>query len=83
MTSDVGTLQPRTMPAEPGWLAELACCCPCRPRFRVQIPAPDRDQTSDLLLCGYHLQISLARLAALGAWLYDARNRRLNPADWV
>jgi hypothetical protein len=88
MTRAIATPSPaatdhRTAAAEPGWLAEPACCCSCRPRFCVQVPLPGRAEPADLLLCGYHLQISLGRLAEAGAWVYDARNRRVNPADWI
>jgi hypothetical protein len=89
MTSEVramtpaGTAELRTMPAEPGWLTEPADCCRCRPRFCAQVPLAGRDEPADLLLCAYHLQISLARLAEIGAWVYDARNRRLSPTDWL
>jgi hypothetical protein len=89
MTSEIraiaapGTTELRPVPAEPGWLAEPACCCHCRPRFCVQVPLAGSDQPGDLLLCAYHLQVSLARLAEIGAWVYDARNRRLSPSDWL
>lgn len=74
---------PTTAPAEPGWLVEPACCCRCQPRFCAQVPRPGRAEPADLLLCAYHLQVSLGRLAEVGAWVYDARNRRLSPADWL
>ena len=88
MTSAIATPRPPTADllataAQPGWLDESACCCPCRPRFCVRIPLSGHGQPADLLLCGYHLQISLGRLAEVGAWVHDARNRRLNPADWL
>ena len=74
---------PSTRPAEPDWLTEPACCCACRPRFCVWVPLPGADSAVDLLLCAYHLQASLPRLAVVGAWVDDARNRRLSPADWI
>ena len=88
VTNDLGAMalpdiQPLDSWSEPAWLAEPACCCHCRPRFCVLLPLRGADSTADLLLCAYHLQVSLARLAAAGAWVVDARNRRLNPADWA
>ncbi len=66
-------------PAEPAWLAEPACCCNRGPRFCVRLPTA----AAELLLCPCHLQISLPRLAELGAWIHDARDRLLFPADWL
>jgi hypothetical protein len=87
MTSAIATPNPPATDlrsaAVPAWLAEPACCCRCQPRFCVQVPLPGRAEPADLLLCAYHLQVSLGRLAEVGAWVYDARNRRLNPADWI
>jgi len=89
VTNDLGampglqTLDPWSAQTEPAWLTEPACCCHCRPRYCVLIPLPGTGDTADLLLCAYHLQLSLRRLAAVGAWVVDARNRRLDPADWA
>ena len=69
-------------PAAPDWLAEPACCCPSQPRYRVMLAANGTDAATDLLLCGHHFRVSQARLAELGAWVYDRRNRWVRPAHW-
>lgn len=90
MSSDPGQLPVYTLPdpfelasSEPEWLTEPACCCPSRPRFQVLVPTAGSADVTDLLLCGHHLQASLPRLAEIGAWVVDQRNRRLAPADWL
>jgi len=53
-------------------MADRACCCPARPVVTVIMPpAPGRQHTVDLLLCGHHFRVSQAALTAAGAGVYD------------
>jgi hypothetical protein len=55
-------------------LGDRACCCPARPVVRVLIPpAPARQHSVDLLLCGHHYQASGAALAAASAVIINDR----------
>jgi hypothetical protein len=58
--------------AEPGWVLEMACCCPARPAVRVVMPAaPDRPHPAELLLCGHHYRACRESLIGARASVYD------------
>jgi len=80
-TSDAEACEP-VAGGEPAWLAERACCCSARPRFRVLLPG-GADGNVDLLFCGHHFRLSAPRLADLGAWVYDCANTMTAASDWT
>jgi hypothetical protein len=58
--------------SEPGWVLDVACCCPSRPSVRVVMPAaPDRPHPAEILLCGHHYRDCRESLIQARASVYD------------
>ena len=56
------------LPGLPAWPEDRACCCPAQPVVRaIMPPAPQRQHSVDLLLCGHHYRVSRQALTAAGA----------------
>jgi len=62
--------------------SQRACCCPAPPSVIAVIPANDRHEATELLLCGHHYRQSRRALAASEATLTDLKGYPLTPETW-